>query len=234
VITLLVSETRCAYTHPMPRNWSTVHSERAALAAEMRTLTDVQWNTPSLCEGWTVEDVLAHLTAGASLNTVQWFAGVLRCRFDFDKQVAMRLAENLGATPAETLNRFERVITSTKVATGSFDALLGEVVVHSEDIRRPLNIKHHYPVEMVTRVAEFFVKRDFTVASKSMARGLRLEAVDGPFRAGAGAVVSGTTLALVTAMAGRVSSCDELTGAGVTTLRRRQEGGATAAQAPRT
>ncbi|WP_240942518.1 hypothetical protein [Planosporangium thailandense] len=57
--------------------------------------------------------MLAHLTAGASLNPVRWMAGVIRCRFDFDRQVAMRLAEHMGATPDETLARYRRVITST-------------------------------------------------------------------------------------------------------------------------
>jgi len=44
------------------------------------------------------------MIAGASLNPVRWLAGVIRCRFDFDRQVAMRLAEHLGASPAETLS----------------------------------------------------------------------------------------------------------------------------------
>src|SRR6516162_11888064 len=93
--------------------WSLVHAERAALAADLADLTDQQWATLSLRTGFTVRQVLAHLTAGASLNSVRWLAGVIRCRFDFDKQVAMRLAEQLGATPAETLARFRSVVTST-------------------------------------------------------------------------------------------------------------------------
>ena len=93
--------------------WSLVHAERAALAADLADLTGQQWATLSLCTGFTVRQVLAHLTAGASLNPVRWLAGVIRCRFDFDKQVAMRLAEQLGATPAETLARFRCVVTST-------------------------------------------------------------------------------------------------------------------------
>jgi uncharacterized protein (TIGR03083 family) len=80
--------------------WPLVHAERAALAADLADLTGEQWATPSLCTGLTVREVLAHLTAGASLNPVRWLSGVIRCRFDFDKQVAMRLAEQLGATPA--------------------------------------------------------------------------------------------------------------------------------------
>jgi hypothetical protein len=62
----------------------------------------------------TVREVLAHLTAGADLTPVRWLAGVIRCRFDFDKQLAMRLAEQLGASGTDTLDRFRRLITSTR------------------------------------------------------------------------------------------------------------------------
>jgi hypothetical protein len=63
--------------------WPLVHAERAALAADLAGLTDQQWQTQSLCTGLTVHEVLAHLTAGASLNPLRWLAGVIRCRFDF-------------------------------------------------------------------------------------------------------------------------------------------------------
>ena len=78
--------------------WPLVHAERAALAADLADLTGERWATPSLCTGLTVREVLAHLTAGASLNPVRWLAGVIRCRFDFDKQVAMRLADRAAST----------------------------------------------------------------------------------------------------------------------------------------
>lgn len=48
--------------------WSLIHTEREALAADLAELTDEQWATPSLCAGLTVRQVLAHLTAGASLK----------------------------------------------------------------------------------------------------------------------------------------------------------------------
>ena len=40
--------------------WSTVAAERGALAADLADLSDQQWKTPSLCDGWTVREVLAH------------------------------------------------------------------------------------------------------------------------------------------------------------------------------
>jgi uncharacterized protein (TIGR03083 family) len=201
--------------------WSLVHAERAALATDLANLTDQQWSTLSLCTGFTVRDVLAHLTAGASLGPMRWLAGVIRCRFDFDKMVAMRLAEQLGATAAETLARFCSVITSTTKAPVPIAAVLGEAIVHGEDIRRPLGIHRDYPITTLTQVASYYQGSDVVVPAKRRITGLQLKASDGPFATGSGPLVSGSTLALIMAMTGRVRYCDELEGDGAATLRSR-------------
>ncbi|MFB4268913.1 maleylpyruvate isomerase family mycothiol-dependent enzyme [Nonomuraea sp. GTA35] len=203
------------------KDWAPIHAERAALAADLAGLAEERWAAPSLCAGLTVREVLAHLTAGASLTPLRWLAGVIRCRFDFDKQVAMRLAEHLGADGAETLERFERVVTSTTSPPLPAVAMLGETIVHGEDIRRPLGIHRDYPIGTVTRLAEYYRGSDLVVQAKGRIGGLRLVATDGPFEAGSGAVVSGRTIALVMAMTGREAHCDELEGDGVPILRGR-------------
>ncbi|GAA1844597.1 maleylpyruvate isomerase family mycothiol-dependent enzyme [Asanoa iriomotensis] len=201
--------------------WPAVHAARAALAADLTSLDEQQWAHPTLCGDWVVEEVVAHLTAAASTGTVRWLTSILAARFDADLHNQRRLAEHRGATPAETLDQFRSVITSTKAATRHTAAWLGEVIVHGQDIRRPLALPTTPPVEAVTEVARFFVSRNFTVASRSNTKGLRLEATDGPFESGAGPLVSGTTLALTMAMAGRAVYCDDLTGPGVPELRAR-------------
>jgi uncharacterized protein (TIGR03083 family) len=201
--------------------WPLIRAERAALATDLANLTDEQWATPSLCAGLTVREVLAHLTAGAGLNTVSWLAGVIRCRFDFDKQVAMRLAEQLGATPGETLERFRRIVPSTTKPPLPAIAMLGETIVHGEDIRRPLGIRRDYPIGVVTEMAEYYRGSDLVVVAKGRIGGLRLVADDGPFAIGSGSLVSGRTLALVMAMTGRAAYCDDLEGDGVALLRSR-------------
>jgi uncharacterized protein (TIGR03083 family) len=202
--------------------WPLIHAERAALAADLADLLAERWATQSLCDQFTVRDVLAHLTAGASLNPVRWMAGVIRCRFDFDRQVAMRLAEQLGATPAETLARFGRVVNGITKPPVPAVAMLGEIVVHGEDIRRPLGIKRDYPVTTLTAVAAYYQASDLPALSKRRAAGLRLTATDTPFTAGEGPLVSGPALALIMAMAGRTPYCDQLDGDGTATLRDRQ------------
>ena len=135
---------------PPAGTWPLIHAERAALAADLAELTGQQWATRSLCDRFTVREVLAHLTAGASLNPVRWLAGVIRCRFDFDQQVAMRLAEQMGTTPADTLARFRHAITSTTKPPLPAVAMLGEAIVHGEDIRWPLGIQRDYPITTLT------------------------------------------------------------------------------------
>lgn len=201
--------------------WALAHAERAALAEDLAGLDGADWATPSLCGDWTVEDVVAHLTAAASTGRLRWIASVLGARFDFDRHNARRLAEHRGATPAETLDRFRAVVTSTTGASGHTAAWLGEVVVHSQDIRRPLGLTATPSPAAATAVAEFYASRDFAVASKTMIEGLRIQATDGTFAAGAGPVVSGPTIALVMVMAGRPAFCDDLTGPGLATVRTR-------------
>ncbi len=201
--------------------WPLVHAERAALAADLAELTGEQWATPSLCSGLTVREVLAHLTAGASLTPARWLAGVIRCRFDFDKQVAMRLAEQLGATPAETIGRFRAVLTSTTKPPVPTLAMLGETIVHGQDIRLPLGIRRDYPADTLAQLADYYQGSDLPVSTKGRIRGLRLASTDGPFSTGSGPLVAGPTLALIMAMAGRGAYGDALHGDGAATLRER-------------
>lgn len=197
------------------------HSERAALAEDLAALDESQWASQSLCEQWTVEEVVAHLTAAASIGPWRWMRSVFGARFDFDEHNARRLAEHRGATPAETLDRFRTIITSSTAPFGHPAAWLGEVIVHAQDIRHPLGLPGRPSIAAATEVAEFYASRNFTVNSRSTIEGLRVEATDGPFATGAGPLVSGSTIALVMAMAGRAEYCDELEGAGAAILRSR-------------
>ena len=198
--------------------WRAVAEERAALAADLGHLDEGGWREPSLCAGLSVEEVVAHLTAGASSGPARWFAGLARCRFEVDRMVDMRLREQLGSTPEETLRRFRAVVDSRTAPSGHVDAWLGEAVVHGEDVRRPLAISHAYAPAALERVARFFAARDFTVPSKRRSAGLRLEASDGPFAVGEGPVVPGRTVDLVLAMAGRPVALDHLEGHGLPTF----------------
>lgn len=195
--------------------WPLIFAERAALAEDLAALADERWDTPSLCAGLTVREVLAHLTAGASDNPLVWFAGVLRHSFDFDANVAQRLAKRLGDRPADTLEQFRAVRTSRTKAPIPVGAVLGEIVVHGEDIRRPLGIVRAHPAEVLERVARFYAGSDLMLPSATRARDLRLRAVDGSFDVGSGPEVTGPLIALIMALTGRDDYLAELGGPGL-------------------
>lgn len=201
--------------------WPLVRAERAALAEDLSTLGAEQWRHDTLCGQWDVEQVVAHLTAAASLNQWQWLRSMFGARFRPDVHNQRRLAEHRGATPAVTLDRFRTVIGSTTAPSGHTPAYLGEVLVHAQDIRWPLRLPGTPSVEALTLVADFFARRNFTVASRTHVAGLQLRADDGPFATGCGPLGTGSTLALVMSMAGRGAYLDQLDGAGVPMLRSR-------------
>ncbi|HXS87368.1 MAG TPA: maleylpyruvate isomerase family mycothiol-dependent enzyme [Mycobacterium sp.] len=210
--------------------WPLAHAERAALADDLCNLTEEQWQQPTLCEDWTVEDVVAHLTATGSLNQWKWLRSMLAARFRADVHNRRRLAEHRGTDPAETLDRFRAVVDSTTAPSGHIPAYLGEIVVHAQDIRQPLGLTRTPSVDALTPVAGFFARRNFAVPSSSRVADLQLRADDGPFVAGGGALVTGSTLALVMSMAGRAVYVDELDGPGVQLLRTRLRPAARAAR----
>lgn len=201
--------------------WRAAHAERVSLATDLAGLDDDSWHQPSLCGTWSVREVVAHLTAAAAIGRLAWLRSVVGSRFDFDVHNDRRLAEHIGSTPADTLARFERVVASTTAASGHTAAWLGEVVVHGQDIRRPLGLTSAPDGEALTQVARFYASRDFAVPSHSTIKDLRLAATDGPFAVGDGPLVTGPTLALVMVMAGRAAFLDDLEGPGTTTLEQR-------------
>src|SRR6201995_4860059 len=201
--------------------WALAQAERAALGEDLAGLSTGQWRHETLCGEWDVEQVVAHLTAAASLNQWQWLRSMLGARFRPDVHNQRRLTEHCGSTPAETLDRFRAVITSTTAPSRHTPAYLGEVVVHAQDIRQPLGFVRTPGVDALTPVAGFFARRDFAVASRTHVADLQLRANDGPFATGTGPPVTGSTLALVMSMAGRVSYLADWLGPGVPALRSR-------------
>jgi uncharacterized protein (TIGR03083 family) len=201
--------------------WPFVHSERKALVADLEGLTEQQWDTPSLCEGWTVRDVVAHMTAEAKLSAGAFFGKLIASGFRFEGVQAKGIAAERGTDGADTLNRFREVLTSLKKPPGPVDTMLGETIVHSEDIRRPLGIAHDYAPEWTTRGADFYRGSNLIIGGKKRAAGLTFRATDADWSAGSGPEVAGPATSILLAISGRRAALDDLSGDGLETLRAR-------------
>ncbi|MET3961862.1 uncharacterized protein (TIGR03083 family) [Marmoricola sp. OAE513] len=201
--------------------WNVIAAERGALADDLAALTDEQWKARSLCTDWTVRRVVGHLTATARLTPRRFVSSFARSGFSINRFANNEIDKHLGPGNVATLANFRGVQDLTTSPPGPKQSWLGEVIVHAEDIRRPLGIAHTYPGDAVQEVAEFYKTSNALIGTKTRISGLSLMATDADFRHGTGEEVAGPMLSLVMAMTGRSSTCDDLTGPGVETLRSR-------------
>lgn len=205
--------------------WPLIHAERQRLYDQTLVLTPEQWRTPALVGSWTLEQTMAHLTAGAEQSIAAWLRSVWSARFDFELHKERGVRTRLGANPAETLDRYRRAIGNTRRAAGPLMAGLGEVLIHGEEIRRPVGIPAQVPAGTAVATLRWFARHDFTEYSRSRAQGLRLAPDDATVTIGEGAEVRGPALALLLALSGRPVHPGELRGPGAGLLLERGAAG---------
>lgn len=198
--------------------WKYIHSERAQLAETWATLSPRQWAAQSWCQGWSVQDTAGHVLAAAEQTPVNFYRelGSAGFRFNvFTDRGARRLA-SIG--PDELVRRLRARTSTTNHPPAPVLAMLGEIVVHGEDIRRPLGLKHQPPEAALVAVADSWKNSNLLIGAKRRITGLRLRATDTRWEHGAGPEVSGPLISLILAMTGRTAVHPDLSGAGVAEL----------------
>jgi uncharacterized protein (TIGR03083 family) len=203
------------------RTWALIHSQRSAVADMLEKLTPDQWATPSLCGTWTVKLTAAHILAGAEQTVPAFLAGMATSGFRFNvlmRRNASRLAK---LEPGEIITRIRARTTTTNRPPRKVMTMLGEIVVHGEDIRYPLGMYAAIPAQATDACLEMYKTGIFPVGGKKRVRGLRLVATDSDWSYGSGPEVTGPGMSILLAMAGRAVGTDGLSGEGLTVLRSR-------------
>jgi uncharacterized protein (TIGR03083 family) len=125
------------------------------------------------------------------------------------------------AGPDELIRRIQDRTTTTNHPPAPVMAMLGEIVVHGEDIRRPLGLQHRAPEAALVAVADSYKKSNLLLGAKRRIAGLKLNATDSDWVWGDGPQVSGPLISLILAMTGRTGADGDLTGEGLVTLQGR-------------
>ena len=125
--------------------WKHIHSERAQMADTWTGLAAPQWAAPSWCQGWSVQDTAGHIVAAAEQTPVNFYKELLAAGLKFNV-FTDRGARRVGsASPDALVRRLRARTTTTNRPPAPVMAMLGEIVVHGEDIRPPLGLKHQPP-----------------------------------------------------------------------------------------
>ncbi|TCK21006.1 maleylpyruvate isomerase family mycothiol-dependent enzyme [Pseudonocardia endophytica] len=199
-------------------------AERADMAEFLAGLTPEQWDAPTLCEGWSTRDVVAHMYGYEDAGFSGFAARLLRSGLNGDRANAAVVAEQAGVSPPELLAKARSCVRPRGFTTlfGGRIALT-DCMIHQQDVRRPLGLHRDVPADRLT-VALDFARTAPPIRAKPRVAGLRLVATDLGWTAGDGPSVEGPGEALLMAVAGRRAAVDELTGPGVATLRDRIDG----------
>ena len=200
-----------------------IAAERTGLAEELRGLTDEQWATPSLCTGWTVRNVVAHLLMPFHVSIPKMVWMMARNSFDFDR-VSDRYAKSESRPTTELVDDLRaNALHRFKPPGFGPEAPLTDAVVHGQDIRRPLGLAHPIAEDHARVVLDLLVspKAAKGFGKKGLVTGLRLEVDELDWSHGSGPVVAGAAEPLIMTLAGRTAALDELTGPGLEELRRR-------------
>lgn len=199
-------------------------AEREELRDLLTGLTAEQWRVPSLCAGWSVRDVVAHVLSYEELGARQLAERFARGRFGVDRSNAVGLAEYRSRTPAELLQLLDDHLTPTGLTAGMGGAIaLTDGMVHQQDIRRSLGLPRVIPAERLVpalRTALFAP----TLLGVLRVRGVRLVATDIDWTFGRGPDVRGTGEAILMTVAGRPAAVAELSGPGQERVARRVAG----------
>jgi uncharacterized protein (TIGR03083 family) len=189
-------------------------AEREDLLELVERLTPEQWRTPSLCAGWTVHDVVAHVVSYDELGPRQLVDRFARGLFLVDRTNALGLREYAKRSPEQLVELLRTHLTPTGLTAGLGGAIaLTDCLIHQQDIRRPLDEPRTIPADRLRpalRTALFGP----VLRGVLRVRDVRLVATDLDWAFGRGPEVHGTAEALLMAVAGRKAVADELSGPG--------------------
>ena len=192
--------------------------ERLEFADFLAGLSPEQWDSPTLCAGWRVRDVVAHTMSYEGMPFGALARRFLKGRLQTDRINELAVADMSATSPAELVDTVRKYAEPSGLGAGFGGRIaLTDNMIHQQDIRRVLGAPRVIAVERLF-VALDFVRWAPLIRGALRARGVRLVATDVDWSAGTGPEVRGPGEALLMVMAGRRDALTDLDGPGLTKL----------------
>ncbi|MEZ0341743.1 maleylpyruvate isomerase family mycothiol-dependent enzyme [Mycobacterium sp. pV006] len=166
--------------------WRHIDQQRGELADLLDALDTAAWDTPSLCDGWTVRHVAAHVThSTVGAPRMLWEAARNGFRMN---AVIDRMARSDDSTPSQLTSRLRAMVGRRRHPPGTdVRDPLTDVLVHTQDICRPLGIERSMPIDAAVEAAIHVWGRGFPFHARRRYADARLIATDADFAVGEGA-----------------------------------------------
>ena len=206
------------------QSWQVITEQRLGLARLLQGLSDAEWEQPSLCAGWRVRDVAAHVALAPQVPGLgSMLADAIRAHGSFHRlnhDVAVRHA----ARPTRAIVAELRMHADSRrlpVVT-NYRNILFDVLVHAQDIAIPLGRDYPMPSEAARVGADRVWTMGWPFWARRRLRGVQLLATDIDWYAGAGVELRGPIGMLLLLLTGRTATAvPHLSGTGLHTITER-------------
>ncbi|MET7396897.1 maleylpyruvate isomerase family mycothiol-dependent enzyme [Dactylosporangium sp. NPDC005572] len=190
-------------------SWQAIATMRRGLADLLDQLTDQEWETASLCAGWRVRDVAAHVALAPQVPGVgTMLADAVRAGGRFHRLNHDLAVRHAGARPpARLVEELREHAASRRLpAVTNYRNIVLDVAVHGQDVAIPLGLDFAVPREAAIAAAMRAWTMGWPFWARRRLRGLRLVATDADWTAGEGEAVHGPIDALLLLLTGRAAA----------------------------
>jgi len=200
------------------RIWNAIDAHRLRTAEMLESLSDGDWRHPSLCEGWTVQDVAAHLTL-QQVGIGDLVRGAIRHPGGMNRMIREAAKRRAGLPRQQIVAEIHATVGSRRQNVGvTCQETLIDILVHSQDIAMPLgrrlDVDPQAAAVAATRVWSYAGASKAKVFKKIPLEGLRFDASDIAWSVGAGLGIEGPILAILLVLTGRLAALPLLAGDG--------------------
>jgi uncharacterized protein (TIGR03083 family) len=205
--------------------FAAVADQRRRFARLIDDLDDAQLATPSLCLGWDVKTVAAHVVSTVLDGMPGFLQMAVRCGSlsrGIDVLARRRAQDPIAEIVAALHEHADRPVSSPVFGPRG---PLADILVHSGDVRIALGLPFEPDTQHAVSAMDF-VTGGWPIGFVPLLRlrGIRLSANDVPHSWRDGVEISGPVAALLMSVCGRVATLDALDGPGASVLRRRLSG----------
>jgi uncharacterized protein (TIGR03083 family) len=200
--------------------WRHVRAEREALVGTLRELSEEEWEHPSLCAGWRVRDVAGHLTAVSLMRPVDLPVMLARGRFSYNGMI-LRDGQRRGRAPVEQILADHERLAGVRRHPPMLTPLepLTDILVHTQDILRPLGREYAAPVDTILLAADRVRRMALFLGSRRIVGSVRMVATDADWVRGDGPTIEAPMRELLMICAGRAPDLALVSGDGLEMLR---------------
>lgn len=190
--------------------WAAIDRERGKLVDLLDDLHTDEWAHPSLCAGWTVRDVAAHLALAQS-GPATVLVDLARSGGSVERMIRDTARRHAAVPESQLVAQIRAMIGSRRRAPGvSHLEPLVDVLVHTQDIAIPLQRSCPMPVDAAATAASRVWSMPWPLSrafhARKRLRGCALRAADIDWTAGEGPPIAGPIAALLLLLTGRVEA----------------------------